>query len=332
MSRTNLFSRLAGYSQNPRKLSIENFCTEMLAHLFNHDPIFRQRFLEIIFSDLRMARSFNNENAEATTQETLGRGCRVDLVLRAGARTHLVEVKISAGETLSGQWGHMGKPQVQRYIDLGLCHVTYLTTSDSLPPEIDHRGRKFRMVKHALFEDLHEALDGTRMELTKMFLEFMEEHDMAVPRPFDRNELKRAGQALSFFRKCQKTLDIVRTKANQRFRQNIRARANLSRPAFYGGPDWDSVQSYLKYRKGPVRFVGMSMWAEDGGFRFGVWVWGNLHPTHSKIREHLQWKKDEERGCYSSIRLHGTRNDIARMINHADSASKRLGRAIRRFA
>lgn len=119
---TNLFSRLSGYSQNPGKRSIENFCTELLAHFFNNDTVFRRRFLRVIFDDQRTARPFLH--GQANTQESLGRGCLVDLVLRSKSKLHLIEVKITATETVSGRWGEERKPQVQRYMDLRLGHVT----------------------------------------------------------------------------------------------------------------------------------------------------------------------------------------------------------------
>jgi hypothetical protein len=333
MNGTNLFSRLAGYSLNSNKLSKENFCTEVLAHLFNCDPVFRRRFLEVIFSNRRMVRRFRR--AQATTQETLEAGCRVDLVLRAGAWVHLVETKISAGETLSGRWGQTGKPQIQRYIDLGQGHVTYLTTSDSLAPAVKYRGRKFRMVKHAHFEDLHEALDGTHAtELTKIFLEFMEENGMSRPRPFDRKDLQRAEQAFDFQKRCQATLSIVRTEINDRFRGNLNTHANLTKPGFKSGPDWALVSSSLDhFRRGAVWSVGIVLEPDDGNLYFAVYMWGNIDPSIPKIRNHIGWKIwDERRGCYSRIRLHGNRNDIPRMVDHAISASRDLGRAIRRYA
>jgi hypothetical protein len=328
----NLFSRLAGYSQNSNKLSKENFCTEVLAHLFNCDPVFCRRFLKVIFSNRRMVRRFRR--AQATSQETLGVGCRVDLVLRAGAWVHLVEIKISAGETLSGRWGQVGKPQIQRYIDLGQGHVTYLTTSDSLAPAINYRGRKFRM-KHAHFEDLHEALDGRRAtELTKMFLEFMEENGMSRPRPFDRKDLQRAEQAFDFQKRCQATLSIVGATINDRFRRNLKTRAKLTRPGFDSGPDWALVRSYLDhYRRGAIWFVGIILEPADGNLDFAVCMWGNRDPSIPKIRDHIGWKIwGDDRGCYSPIHLHGNRNDVQRMVDHAISASRALGRAIKRYA
>lgn len=333
MGGTNLFSNLAGYSQNPRKLSIENYCTELLAHCFNNDFVFRRRFLRVVFDDRRMARPFGT--AEATTQEALGRDCRVDMVLRAGSRLHLIEVKIGAAETLSGRWGQRGKPQVQRYLDLRLGNVTFLTTSASLAPDTDHRGRKFRMVKHALFEELHESLAMVRVsELTKLFMEFMEENGMAGPRPFEAKELRRAAEALDIFKKCQGTLEIVRTEANAQFRRHLRTRSNLTRPAFKSGPDWGYMDSYLaNFRRRAVKWVGLLLSAEEGGLEFTVYAWGTLDPSVSKIRKHLGWDNwGDEHWCCSSIMLRGNSNDIPRMVEHAVKASRDLGRAIRRFA
>jgi len=330
----NLFSRLAAYSQNPKKLSIENYCTELLAHCFNNDLVFRRRFLDVVFADWRMARPFRRANA--STQESLGHDCRVDLVLRAGSRMHLIEVKIASGETLSGRWGQVGKPQVQRYLDLRKGHVTFLTTSASLPPDTDHRGRKYRMVKHALFEELYEAIGESRVsELTELFLEFMEENGMAGPQPFERRELRRAAEAFDIYKKCQGTLAIVRAEVNERFRANLRTRANLTRPAFKGGPDWSYMDSYLaKFHKRAVRWVGLILQADENGtLDFSVYAYGTLDGTISRIRRHLRWENwDDEHWCCSSIRLHGNRNDIPRMVAHAVAASKDLGRAIRRFA
>ena len=333
MSHAGLFSSLSGYSQNPCKLSIENFTTELLAYLFNHDLVFRRRFLDIIFPSRAMAYRF--ENAEASTQQALGRDCRVDLVLHAGDRTHLIEVKISAAETQSSRWGQTGKPQISRYIDLGLGHVTYLTTRDSLAPEVDGRGRKFRLIKHALFENLYGALEGARRtRLTEMFLEFMEEQGMTGPHPFSRRELNGAEQTFGLYGKCLRTMEMVRTEVNNQFRRNLKTYARLTRPSFRSGPDWCYVGSYLNgYRRGAVNFVGMGLEPWEGSLHFHVFLWGNLHPSIARIRKHLGWEKwDEERGCCSHVRLRGSRADVSRMIAHAIEASRDLGRAIRRFA
>ena len=329
MTDPNLFSRLAGYSQNPQKQSIENFCTELLAHFFNHDVVFKRRLLGTIFHDQRMARTF--QNATAMTQESLSHDCRVDLVLRRRGKEHLIEVKISAAETRSGRWGQIGKPQVQRYVDLRRGNVTYLTTRETPSPEVDHRGRKYRMVKHALFEELHAVLSTARLRpLARMFVEFMETNDMASPKPFDLKELKRAEQALAIIEKCRDTLAIVANEVNAQFKANFKTRCNLTRPA---RKSW-GVQSYLpKYTRRAVKWVGLSLEPCDGDIFFSVWMTGTLHPTIGRIRRHLGWDElAEDSGCCSEIRLHGNKNDIPRMVAHAKSASKQLGRAIRRFA
>lgn len=127
----------------------------------------------------------------------------MDLVLTAESRVHLVEIKISASETRSGRWGQIGKPQVQRYLDLKKGHVTYLTTKDSLAPETNHQGRKFIMVKHAFLEDLYQELRAARVSpLANQFLDFMKENNMADPEPFSRRELKRADESMRLVKKC----------------------------------------------------------------------------------------------------------------------------------
>jgi hypothetical protein len=41
----NLLLRLEGYSQNPMKRALENFTTEVMAHLINVDSTFRREFV-----------------------------------------------------------------------------------------------------------------------------------------------------------------------------------------------------------------------------------------------------------------------------------------------
>lgn len=333
MSQTNLFTQLAGYSLNPHKRSIENFTTELLAHFFSNDLVFRRRFLLVLFEDKRMARPFHN--ALATTQESLGKDCRVDLVLRAKSKIHLVEVKITACETHSGRWGQKGKPQVQRYLDLRKGHVTYLTTRDSLAPDTDHRGRKYIMVKHAFLEDLYRALQSARVApLTRLFLDFMKENAMAGPQPFSRKEIKRVNESMLLLRKCLGALSIVRAEANLQFRRNLKTYSNLTRPSYKGYDDGGEVQCYLSnFHRKAVRWVGISITPVDQQLHFCVWVWGRLDPSIIKIRDYLEWDEyDGAHGSSSSIRIYGTANDIPRMVEHAVKASRKLGRAIRKFA
>lgn len=281
-----------------------------------------------------MARAF--QWAQATTQESLGKDCRVDLVLRTKTKVHLVEVKVAAIETQSSRWGQIGKPQVQRYLDLRLGHVTYLTTRDSLSPETDHRGRKYVMVKHALLEDLYQLLRTARVSpLGSIFLEFMKENDMSGPEPFSRQELRRADNSMRVFQKCLSTLTIVTTEVNTRFRSNVKTYSNLTRPTYSGGDDGGEVQCYLSdySGRGAVKSIGLSITPEGGRVYFYVWMWGKLDPSIARIRSHLQWQGfDGEHGCSSRIALNGTTNDIPRMVDHAVRESRQLGRAIRRFA
>ena len=333
MGQANLFSRLAGYSQNPNKRSIENFCTELLAHFFNNDLVFRRRFLKVVFASKQMAKTFRA--ATASTQESLGRGCRVDLVLRTESKLHLIEVKITATETMSGSGGEDEKPQVQRYVDLGLGHVTYLTTRASLAPELKGRRRKFRMVKHALFEDLYKALQVKHLSpFVKLFLEFMEEHNMSAPKPLNRAELQQVERALAVYQKCLSTLQIVRNEVNTQFRRNLNAKANLTRPAFMGDANDREVHCYMSgfHNRRPVQWVGLSLSPHEDGVYFHVWMWGKLHPTIRKIRSDLGWESyGDEHCCTFPIRLKGNAGDVQRMVRHALGASAKLGKAISRY-
>src|SRR5438445_6849731 len=98
-----LFTRLTSYSQNPRKRSIENFLTEVLAYLINNDDVFRRTFIRLVISDRRMQRGY--ADASALPQQTIGRGI-VDLVLTGSRGRILVEVKIRARETQTKIHGH----------------------------------------------------------------------------------------------------------------------------------------------------------------------------------------------------------------------------------
>lgn len=328
MKDRNLFSRLAAYSQSPHKQSLENFCTELIAHFFNEDVVFRRRFLRTIFTDQRLARPF--KTATATTQETMRHDCRVDLVLRHKAKVHLVEVKISARETLSSRWGQIGAPQVQRYLDLKRGHVTYLTTRDALAPDIDERGRRHRLVKHALFDELHSALSDVRLApLTKAFVDFMKENDMAAPEPLKRIELKRTGQALEIVEKCRSLMALVANELNSTFKVNFRTRGNLTRPS---RTSW-GIQCYLKgFQRKQVRTVGISISPGKGGVYFTVWMTGTRHPTIERIRRELEWDElTDQSGCCTEIKLRGDRGDLGRMIALGRTASRDLGRAIRKF-
>jgi hypothetical protein len=332
MSQTNLFTQLAGYSLNPQKRSIENFTTELLAHFFNDDVVFRRRFLAVIFADKRMARPFHL--AQATTQESLSKDCRVDLMLRANSKVHLIEVKITASETQSGRWGQMGKPQVQRYLDLRKGHVTYLTTRASLAPDTDQRGRKYKLVKHALLEDLYQALRPARVSaLAVVFLDFMNDNDMAGPEPFSGNQIKRAAKSMRMVKKCMGALSIVRSEANLQFRRNLKTYSNLTRPTYKGYADGGEVQCYLPdFHRKAVKWVGLSITPQDQQLHFCVWMWGRLDPSIIKIRDYLEWDEyDGAHGGSSSIRLYGTANDIPRMVEHAVKTSRQLGKAIRKI-
>jgi len=331
----NLFSRLASYSLNPQKLSLENFTTELIAHFFNSNAVFRRRIVPLLFSDQRMSRRFLSHSTFAGTQETLGAGCRVDLVLHAGDAVHLVEVKIAANETLSARWGQKWKPQVQRYLDLKKGNVTFLTSRHVPPPEVDEQGnRRFRLVRHAVFEELYRAVNNVSVDpLLREFVDFMKSKGLCEPEPFSNTEMIRARAAFDFMGKAEEILSEVRFKLERIFPRNLGTYAKLSRPTFKtwegGGGEW---QCYMKKKRGGVRWVGFSIEPNQGGLRFFLWVWGVHGTTIPRIRDSLGWDSYwDDRGALCDISLRGTDRDIRLMISHVAKQSRRLNRAIRRF-
>ena len=141
-----LFSRLASYSQNPAKKSLENFTTEVLAYLINSDPTFRRIFIRHIIRDKRKLRSFKCVSAQP--QQSFGNGI-VDLVLSSGKRTVLVEVKIGASETETKIYGQGWVPQVEKYLSYREGPVAYLTTKAVSAPDVK---RKHVISAHRVLE------------------------------------------------------------------------------------------------------------------------------------------------------------------------------------
>lgn len=79
--------------------------------------------------------------------------------------------------------------------------------------------------------------------------------------------------------------------------------------------------------------MGLSLEPDYDGLYFTVYLWGTLHPSVRKICAHLGWDEwGSEHGCCSCITLRGNRGDIPWMVAHGKSASRALGRAIRRYA
>jgi hypothetical protein len=131
-----LFSRLASYSQNPHKKSVENFTTEVIAYLINEDPVFRRAFLRHLIADRRVLRGFSQPIA--LTQQCFDRGI-VDLVVSGRRRRLLIEVKIGAVQTVTCIRGKGRVLQLGKYVSYGEGHVAYLTTRNVPAPELTSR-------------------------------------------------------------------------------------------------------------------------------------------------------------------------------------------------
>lgn len=258
-----LFTRLASYSQNPRKRSIENFLTEVLAHLINTDRVFRREFVRHIIPDRRMQRGF--KRASAVTQQTIGRGI-VDLILIGRRGRVLVEVKIGAKETQTKIYGHGWVPQVRKYLSYKAGPVAFLTTRNVESPDVNSR----YFLGHFLLEELEGRLDRNRLSATgQLLLDFMEENDMKALDPFTEADLKNARQAFNFSRKCEAMLDEVVGKFIPAFRKLFRVRTGFTSGHF--SPTYYSAYAYThKFRYGAARSVCLFLMPFEKEFAFGM--------------------------------------------------------------
>ena len=285
-----LFTRLATYSQNPIKRSIENFLTEVLAYLINNDRVFRREFVRQIILDRRMQRGF--ALASALPQQTIGRGI-VDLVLTGRRGRVLVEVKIRAKETQTKIYGHGWVPQIQKYLSYRSGRVAYLTTRNVPCPDVNSRN----FLGHFLLEKLEGRLKLKRHRLSatgKLLLDFMKENNMKALDPFTKMELKNAGHSFNFAKKCEAMLNEVVGLIGPTFKKLFSARTRFTSGHF--SPTSNSAYSYTRKfrygRYGEVRYVSIFLapWEEELGFGISAKV---PKKDMERINRHLGWEKDQ---------------------------------------
>jgi hypothetical protein len=240
-----LFTRLASYSQNPFKKNLENFTTEVLVHLINNDKAFGKIFIQQIIHDKRIHRSFKCATAES--QQSFGNGI-VDIVLAAGNKSVLIEIKIAAAETETKIYGKGRVSQVQKYLDYKVGPVAYLTTKAVSTPDLKLRSKKSSyFLGQSYFEDLFDKLVRVRLKLTEsghLFLKFMEENNMKSLEPFTQHELDEAKNTFRFAKKCEKFLEEIRPRVELEFRRIFNSRSKFT--GGYFSPTYESAYIYPK--------------------------------------------------------------------------------------
>ena len=284
-----LFTRLASYSQNPAKQSLENFTTEVLVHLINNDKVFRRIFIRHIIRDGRIQRRFKYASAES--QQSFGNGI-VDIVLSARDSRILVEIKIAAAETETKIYDKGWVSQIQKYLDFKAGHVAYLTTKAVDAPDLKPKHERF--LGQSYFEDFYDHLIKAKSKLTdvgRLFLTFMEENEMKSLEPFTNNELGNAKCAFDFAKKCENFLNEIRPKLEPAFRETFQSQTRFTDGHF--SPTYDSAYirtkgKLSKYKQ--VKQVEICIWPENGKLLYGLNV--NVVRTEiEKINRHLKWEK-----------------------------------------
>lgn len=316
-----LLSRLASYSQNPAKRDIENFTIEILAHLFNACIPFRKRFLRVVFPSARIRNRF--EKAEALTQQTIGRG-RVDIVLKnqSGAKL-LIEVKITARETVVEDQNGEELTQIRKYIAAAEGPVAYLTTKNT-PGPVLRRSDRAEFLGQVYFEDLFATLRGALLsEVGELFMEFLKEQGMTPVHSFNRTEMRILVPAFDFLDRAVDILNEVRTKVTPEFQKIFRSRKTFTSARYaYGG-----IICYVQ-GVGPRASLelGFKIEPEDGSLYFMAYAGAGKARNSCWQRVLRKW---EPSGGYlwSSIALNGNGRDLSRMIAHASKSLKTIRRA-----
>ena len=300
------FSRLASYSQNPNKRSVENFLTEVLAYLINTDKAFRHTFIKYVIPRPPIRRGF--KDATAFPQQTIGRGI-VDLVLE-DARSKLlwskllVEVKMGARETETKIYGHGRVPQIQKYLSLRAGWVAYLTTRDVPRPDV--RSKFF--LGHFSIEDLHGHLDRKRLSATgKLLLDFLEDNDMKPVEPFTVADLRIAEQSFKFAKKCKAVLAEVKNDVEPKFRTIFHKRTGFA--ACYFSPEYNSAYCATRFRYGVATglYLFFEPWERELGFGVSVVI---SRKKMYLVNRHLKWGEFENQ-LYS---WHPVKNGIRPVI------------------
>lgn len=326
-----LFSRLASYSFNSNKLSIENFTTEVLAYLFNEDRAFRRRFLGLIMPDGRALRAFAKGQAE--TQVRFPK-CIADIVIEsARGKRHFVEVKVDAHEAMEEDGGRL-RSQIDRYLDLKMGNVTFLTTRHTPPHQAELRGRRFS-VNHVHFESLYTLLHGvTLSETGKQLVRFMKEKQMSPAEPLTKRDLRTADSSVEVYKRCLELMIQLRQEVSDTFVKNMSPRAHLRAPVLDYGPDWSFFDCYLRHfrKKGPIRTAGFGLSIQPDGIYLSVYVWGtrtqDLRDFGEKV---LGWEDmNDGKGFEKYMKLRGGRAEFSRMKQFILKNSHRLGRAVAR--
>jgi len=282
-----LFTRLVSYSQNPNKRSLENFLTEVLAHLVNTDKAFRQKFVELLIRDRRRRSGF--KNATAFPQQTLGQGI-VDLVLEGSTGKVFVEVKVGARETETVVNGRQLK-QVEKYLSYRAGYVAYLTTRNVPSPTVSPKFSKFFLGHHFL-EVLYGRLRRDRLTPTgQLLLDFMEENDMKSLEPFTKTDLRNAAHSFNFALKCESVFEEVARALEPKIRKMFHQPKKMKFMSSWFSPTYKCAYSYTRefsYRYANALSVFLEPWEEKVGF--GVSVIVTKKYMH-RIKRHLKWEE-----------------------------------------
>lgn len=320
-----IFTKLVSYSQNPNKESFENFVTEIINHLINHDKRFRESFLKIILKNNRkLFKRF--KNCESETQKHYGNGI-VDLVLNADNERMLIEVKTGSNETKTLIWGKGRQSQIKKYLSYNDGNVAYLTTNNISDPNI---GSNKRYLGHFYFEDLYLSLNKRKLcEIGEEFKKFMEENNMMPPKPFTKKEVKHATLAFDFAWKCEEILDEVQKGIIPFFKKELHTSTDFTRVKFSN--EYITYFYPKRFNKHPCNKLWFRIFVDkDNKLYFGTEIKGNDEDMR-KLNKKLRWRHTDSGGLYSSYEIKGNEDIIKKMKSLLKKDILKLRKTLRNF-
>ncbi len=324
------FTKLASYSQNPEKESLENFTTEVLSHLINHDKIFQKQFLELLLKKSKKSKVLHKQfkNCTSWTQQPYHNNGIVDLVLRTKNDAKiLVEVKINATETYTYERGNGWQSQIQKYMSYKKGPVAYLTTNHISEPEGNLNKKNY--LGHFYFEELYALLDKRKLcEIGIEFKKFMEENKMTPPKPFTIDEVRHAKIAFNFASKCKSIIHEVRKGIEPFFKENINRLSEFTQGEF--NTQWNYASFYSKKFNHPLcNIVWFSIWY-DRKLYYGVGVSGPEENLR-KLNTALNWiLEDGELSTVHEI-TGGEKNLIKKMITQSKKDMGKLKVPLKKY-
>jgi hypothetical protein len=199
--KVDIFTHLARYRPTVKKESIENFLTELIAHLLREEPAIREAFVRKLSPHCPTLPSAHRIRTQVTTRSrrTELTGLFLDLVIEAEGSEIIVENKVDSVLTERQLINYLA------YADEKNAHLAVIVkSSDHLARACDHP-RFLGQYFWSDFADTWSRTEGVSNEyLRSGVLDFMRSLNMGAAESFSEDELAAHGRWLSLNSKMRR--------------------------------------------------------------------------------------------------------------------------------